>query len=102
MGRGSRAPASASERGEKSDTARAAIKVLNNLILDPVLVIEHDYDLKTISKLGVAPNRFGEIAIGNLQLDGGSTLFLHRMASLHTRQQCRGECVRNFHRRRKT
>ena len=53
LGRGSRAPRDALRQrdlrgGFRKVTCEVpAIQRLDNLILDPILVIEHDYDLKT-------------------------------------------------------
>jgi hypothetical protein len=58
---------SSAREGEKVWNVHASLR---DTVLDPNLVVYHDYGLKN----RCSPSRFREIASGNLSLDGGSTL----------------------------
>ena len=51
---------------------RICAKILEILVLDALLVVDHHSDLKS----SCSPSRFREIAIANLARDGGSTNFI--------------------------
>ena len=76
--------ASSAREGEKVRSVRGSgssfwSQSLRDTVLDPILVKEHDYGLKN----RCSPSRFREIAIGNLQLPGGSTLLTLCSFTMH-------------------
>ena len=69
-------PVRARGGGEKAWNVRPWNQILvtslrYTVLRNPILVIEYDY---MASEIGVTPSRFREIASGNLQLDGGSSI----------------------------